>query len=417
MRSFCLLLGSVVAMLAVPGLAQSPTPAPEAPSVRSARAVWVLRTTLTSPESVRTMVRTVAGAGFDTVLLQVRGRGEVYYESAIEPRSSDVKPGFDPLALAVELGHEAGLSVHAWVNVNLVASPVTLPRSSTHVLRRHPEWLMVPRALATQLAGANPRSEAFLTTLARWTRRESASVEGLYLSPVTTDGQAYSVSVIRELVENYALDGVHLDYIRYPDETFDYSPAALAEFRASRLPLTSEDERARLDDAARKNPLAWTSYLPESWAAFRRERLTELVEKIAMAATAVRPGITLSAAVVPDAAEARERKGQDWGAWARDGLLDVVCPMAYTTDAQVFARQVASVMETVGDVPVWAGIGAYRLPAARTTEHIRLARQSGAAGVALFSYDSLASARDGGARYFSALRPILAVGDGPSTTR
>jgi len=374
---------------------------------RSARAVWVLRSSLTTAESVRTMIQAVSRAGFDTVFLQVRGRGEAYYLSDIEPRTATLAAGFDPLALAIDLAHDAGLSVHAWVNVNFVASPVTLPSSAEHVVRRHPEWLMVPRGLAPQLANSDPASPSFLSALARWTRRESATVEGLYLSPVTGAAQAYSVSVIQELVERYPLDGLHLDYIRYPSETFDFSAGALAEFRASRLPLTSDEERARLDQAAARDPLAWTSYLPESWAAFRRERLTELVERIVSAASGARPDIVVSAAVVPDAAEARDRKGQDWAGWARDGLLDVVCPMVYTQDANVFARQVSGVRETVGDVPVWAGVGAYRLTATQAVKHIRLARQSGASGIALFSYDSLASARDGGARYFSLLRPAL----------
>jgi len=416
MRALTLCTACVVGLSAL-GLAQSSAEPGAQDTRRSARAVWVLRSSLTTPESVRTMIQKVARAGFDTVFLQVRGRGEAYYDSDIEPRSADLTNGFDPLALAIDLGHDAGLSVHAWVNVNFVASAATLPGSPRHVVRQHPEWLMVPRVLAPQLSNADPASPSFLSTLARWTRRESASVEGLYLSPVTEAAQDYSVGVIREIVERYRLDGLHLDYIRYPGETFDFSAAALAEFRASRLPMTSDEERARLDQAAARNPLAWASFLPESWAAFRQERLTELVERIVSAASDVRPEIVVSAAVVPDADEARNRKGQDWAGWARDGLLDVVCPMVYTQDAKVFARQVAGVRETVGDVPVWAGVGAYRLTAAQAVKHVQLARQSGASGIALFSYDSLASARDGGARYFSVLRPALTEDESPSHAR
>jgi len=416
MRALLLLTTCAGLALATAGQAQSAAAGSDASPQRGARAVWVLRSSLGSPASVRAMVATVADAGFDTVLLQVRGRGEAYYRSDIDPMAS-VPEGFDPLALAIDLAHEAGLSVHAWVNVNLVASPVTLPTATKHVVRRHPEWLMVPDALAPELSKRDPRSEAYLSALARWTRRESASVEGLYLSPVTTEARAYSVSVIRELVEAYPIDGLHLDYIRYPGSAFDYSPSALAEFRSSRLPLTGEEDRARLDAASKRDPRAWTRYLPESWEGFRRDRLTELVEEIVTAAAAARPGLTMSAAVVPDAALAREQKAQDWATWARDGLLDVVCPMVYTTDADVFARQVASVRDTVGDIPVWAGVGAYRLTAAQTVSHVRLARQSGATGVALFSYDSLVSARDRGARYFSVLRPALLEDDSVLTAR
>ena len=54
--------------------------------------------------------------------------------------------------------HEAGLQVHAWINVNLVASAVDLPAAREHVIYRHPEWLMVPRALADELSNVDPRS-------------------------------------------------------------------------------------------------------------------------------------------------------------------------------------------------------------------------------------------------------------------
>jgi uncharacterized lipoprotein YddW (UPF0748 family) len=276
---------------------------------------------------------------------------------------------------------------------------------------------MVPRALTRDLVRTKPAAQGYLTTLARWTRRQSDTVEGLYLSPLTREARDYSVSVIREIVDAYAVDGVHLDYIRYPGDGFDFSPAALAEFRASRLPETDPAGRERLDAAARRDPSAWTTYLPESWAAFRRDRLTALVEGIVAAVSDARPAIPVTAAVVPDEADARARKGQDWVGWARDGLIDAVCPMAYTTDRTLFAQQVAGVRTAVEGVPVWAGIGAYRLTAAQTAAHVRLARGAGAAGIALFSYDSVAASRDGGARYFAELRPALIEGDTQAVAR
>ncbi len=399
---------ALAASLSVQGLA-GPGPQPSARSPVSARAVWVLRTSLASPDSVRAMVDRVSAAGFDTVLLQVRGRGEAYYRSRLEPAAAGLAaaPDYDPLALAIELGHAAGLSVHAWVNVNLVSSAVTLPRSPDHVIRQHPEWLMVPRALARDMAAIDPASPDYVATLARWTRRESASVEGLYLSPVTTAAQDRSVALIEELVGSYDLDGVHLDYVRYPNDTFDFSPAALAEFRASRLPFSTDEEREWVDAAAARDPLAWTAYLPDSWAEFRRARLTALVDRIGRTARAAKPGIVMSAAVVPSVAEARERRLQDWAEWVRGGLLDVVCPMVYTDDARVFERQVLELRDAVPDAAIWIGVGAYRLSAPAASRHVRLALQAGVSGVALFSYDSVAAASDGGRRYFANLKPAL----------
>jgi uncharacterized lipoprotein YddW (UPF0748 family) len=97
----------------------------------------------------------------------------------------------------------------------------------------------------------------------------------------------------------------------------------------------------------------------------------------------------LSAAVFPDASDAANHRFQEWGAWLESGLLDAVCPMAYTTDPALFRSQITNVKHLAGSRPVWAGIGAYQLSANATIENIRAARQLGAEGVVLFSYDNL----------------------------
>ena len=87
--------------------------------------------------------------------------------------------------------------------------------------------------------------------------------------------------------------------------------------------------------------------------------------------------------------EALTRKMQDWGAWVNDGIVDALCPMAYTQEPARFAEQIAAAKQAAGAIPVWAGIGAYRLSPAQTIDNIRTARKLGASGVILFSYDSL----------------------------
>src|SRR5262245_32954747 len=184
--------------------------------LHAARGMWVLRTSLTSPSSIATMVDAAKAAGMNTLLVQVRGRGEAYYKSDLEPRASELAKqpeSFDPLQTTLDLAHKAGMRVHAWVNVNLVSSASILPRSRDHVAYRHPEWLMTPRALANDLRKVDPKSPAYIGTLSRWVHANIDTTEGLYLSPVTAEAQAYSVSVIRELVDRYAVDGLHLDYI------------------------------------------------------------------------------------------------------------------------------------------------------------------------------------------------------------
>src|SRR5579872_5569511 len=94
---------------------------PAAPA--ETRALWVLRSSLTSPASISTLVHTASQQGFNTLLVQVRGRGDAYFVSALEPRAGDLShqpASFDPLATVLAEAHQAGLRVHAWVSVDLV---------------------------------------------------------------------------------------------------------------------------------------------------------------------------------------------------------------------------------------------------------------------------------------------------------
>jgi uncharacterized lipoprotein YddW (UPF0748 family) len=382
------------------------------------RGLWVQRTSLVSPQAVAAVVTTAKDAGFNALFVQVRGRGEAFYRSDLEPRASDLdgqSPAFDPLAMMIDRARANGLAVHAWVNVNLVASGATLPRSKAHIAWRHPEWLMVPRELASRLGATNARSPGYIGTLGRWVRAHAATVEGLYLSPLSIGAQDHTIAVVTELLARYALDGLHLDYIRFPGPEFDYSPAALAEFRTAQLAVTSPGDRERFDRAAKVDSAAWTSARPNAWAAFRRDRVTALVSRLRAAARAARPGLVVTAAVVPSAAAARDQKFQDWPAWVAAGHLDALCPMLYATELDQFVADATAVTASARTTPIWAGIGAWRLPAAQTAEHVRAARRAGAAGVVVFSYDSF-SGLGGAAAYLAALRPVLleTAAGGPS---
>jgi uncharacterized lipoprotein YddW (UPF0748 family) len=116
-----------------------------------------------------------------------------------------------------------------------------------------------------------------------------------------------------------------------------------------------------------------------------------LVMRLHTAVKSRRPDALVSAAVAPDADEAFGHRLQDWRTWLDSGLLDAVCPMAYTPEATTFAKQISAARSFAGTHQVWAGIGAYRLTAAETVDRIHAARQLGANGVILFSYDALAN--------------------------
>jgi len=375
--------------LAVAGGVWSARPLADGQEVR---ALWVTRSSLTSAGTITSLVTTAQQQGFNTLLVQVRGRGDAYYTSTLEPRAADLArqpASFDPLAAVLAEARARGIRVHAWISLNLVSSAVELPASPDHLVYRHPEWLMVPRAIAQEVARLDPSNPGYIGKIARWTRAESDTVEGLYSTPVQPDAAAYTTRVAADLARRYDLDGIHLDYARYPNPQFDYSRFTIAEFRADLRPRIAADVRKELDAEEETDLFAYPDRFPAEWKAFRRARMTALVARVREAATAARPGVMITSAVFPDSQDAFEERMQDWRGWLQGRLVDAVAPMAYTQEPGRFAEQIAAAGEIAGGRTVWAGIGAYRLSPAQTIENIQAARKLGAAGFVLFSYDSL----------------------------
>ena len=120
--------------------------------------------------------------------------------------------------------------------------------------------------------------------------------------------------------------------------------------------------------------------------------MTALVGALRTAIRTTRPDAQVTVAAAPGIDEARDHKFQDWSAWLQSGLVDAVCPMAYTPEPARFAEQIAAARDAVGGRSIWAGIGAYRLAPAQTIDNIETARRLGAGGIVLFSYDSLIDA-------------------------
>ena len=223
--------------------------------------------------------------------------------------------------------------------------------------------------------------------------------------------------VVRDITRRYSLDGLHFDYARYPTDRFDYSRTAIREFRAAVTPSLSERRRKELNAAAATDLFAYPDALPDEWRQFRVARMTALMVRLRAAVKSERPEAIVSVAAAPDQRDALSRKLQDWGAWLNDGVVDALCPMAYTQEPARFAEQIAGARQVAGDRPVWAGIGAYRLSPAQTIENIQTARKLGAAGIILFSYDSLIDPQQSAPGYLATVSRAVVRGSRRDRTR
>ena len=354
--------------------------------------MWVVRTTLTSPDKIRQMVNAAADNGFNTLIVQIRGRGDAYYKSRVEPRAVELKdqpPEFDPFAFTLSEAHKRGLKVHAWLNTSLLANLDALPTDPGHVYNKHPEWLAVPKPVARELYRISPDDAVYRQKIVEWSKANRAELEGIYTGPANPKVREHIYRIWMDVLKRYPVDGLHFDYVRFASPDFDFSRTSLGQLEKWLRPQLTRDEQRDLRSSLKQDPLAAAEKFPSKFADFQREQVTGLVERIYGAVKKRRPGVLVSASVFANDENAYTRRFQDWRRWLQMGILDVACPMAYTTDTAVFQKQIEVAVTTAHAAKrtVWAGIGAYRIPSESAVEKINVARALMNEGFILFSYD------------------------------
>jgi uncharacterized lipoprotein YddW (UPF0748 family) len=368
-------------------------PAPPSEPIVEGRALWVNRFEFSSPADITAIMATAASANFNVIYFQVRGQGDAYYHSELEPCAIRVcgklgngNPPWDPLEIAVREAHARGIELHAWLNalpgwaaptsrnaafcLLLAESRAGSPR---HMLLAHPEWVMTLRDG---------------TPMDCFTSQEE---EYAYVSPGIPGVRAHLGRVAADVVRRYPVDGIHLDRIRYPGPAWSYDEPSLAAFRArtGRNPASTPD--------------------PE-WQRFRREQIDATVKAVFDSITAVRRDVPLSAAVWPihdrttfgwPSSSAVSQFFQDARAWAAGGYVDIVAPMTYHS---INKRHCSYALSGGGTNPDWACLLDDHQAGLRTTgtqlymglwadhgpdelaRQVRLGREKRVHGFSLYSY-------------------------------
>ncbi|HKG80140.1 MAG TPA: family 10 glycosylhydrolase, partial [Pyrinomonadaceae bacterium] len=187
-------------------------------AAQEVRALWVVRTTLTSPEKIRQLVSSAADNGFNTLIVQIRGRGDAYYNSKVEPRAIELKdqpPDFDPLRFTLAEAHKRGLKVHGWLNTSLLANLDALPSDPRHVYNKHPEWLAVPKPVAAELYNLSPRDPVYRQKIVEWSKANRGELEGVYTGPANPKVREHIYKIWMDVLKHYPVDGLHFDYVRF----------------------------------------------------------------------------------------------------------------------------------------------------------------------------------------------------------
>ena len=214
--------------------------------------------------------------------------------------------------------------------------------------------------------------------------RTQVAVDGRpldWLCPSHPENRQLEVQSMVEVVRKYRVDGLHFDYIRYPDRQSCYCDGCRRRFEA--------DSGSRVANWPRD---CYSGPRREEYNDWRCRQITLLVAAVRREVKKIRPDVKLSAAVFGGYPDCRREVAQDWPAWIKAGYLDFVCPMDYAQSDEVFAGLVREQVKLVeGRVPIYAGIGATAsnsaLPADRVVGQINCARRLGAAGFSIFNFD------------------------------
>ena len=376
-----------------------PSPSQPPPERHVFRALWVLcegsARTLSEPGRIDALIADALALGATDLFVQVYRSGRAWYDAKLaDPtpyREIVARTGEDPLRRVLDRAHAAGLRVHAWVNVY----SLNANRSAPILMELGEQAVLVDRrgrSLLEYPAGDVPAPDR------AWYRM---GTPGLYLDPGAPGVRERLVATFVELADRYPdLDGLHLDYIRYPGILpfapgsrfgvgldFGYGEATRQRFRSETGVAGPyiDPEQPATSELTRTGP----------WDDWRRNEVTRLVRELRRDVLTKHVDLLISAAVIAYADRAYLSLAQDWRGWVEEGLLDFAVPMIYTRDDRLFRYQVESFANGPRAERIWMGSGTWLFAKqpARAVEQLRVIRDSGSTGEAIFSYDALLETR------------------------
>ncbi|HPC36066.1 MAG TPA: family 10 glycosylhydrolase [Candidatus Marinimicrobia bacterium] len=341
---------------------------------REMRGVWMSRFNYTepfpshNPDSMKTYIsdsfRQFKDANFNVIFFQVRGNADAFYSSRYEPWSDLLtgklgqNPGWDPLAYAIEIAHQLGLELHAWINVFPAWRGTVPPTVSQplHPYRTHPEWLICDRD-----GKKMPLSNDYVS-----------------FSPGIPAVHNHIIKVISDIVSRYDIDGIHFDYLRYPERSeikgYSHDPISCARFQSHP-----------------GNPLGL------GWEDWQREQITEFVARAYNCITDLKPEIKVSAAVI-GSYKSNKWNGysagfQDVRRWAEIGKIDLIIPMTYypfNHKGFTFNKALKEWQSVIDNTEqIFPALAAFNLSWEEIIEEIHLIRNSNFKGMVFFAASSL----------------------------
>lgn len=335
------------------------------------RSVWLDRETIVNAENEAGLTRIfdrLAKTGINTVFFETVNASYTIYPSQVAPQQNPLIKNWDPLATAVKLAHRRGMELHAWVWTFAAGN-----RPHNQIIGVNPDY--PGPVLADNPDWANYDQSGRMIPIGQTKP---------FLDPANPGVRKYLLNLYAEIITRYQVDGIQLDYIRYPFQdpfsgrTYGYGQAAREQFKQQTGvdPINIHPHQRNL----------W-----KKWTAFRTEQINSFVAEVAQMLRKKEPTLILSVAVFPLPEHERVQKiQQHWEVWAKRGDIDLIVPMTYAINTPQFQKLTQPWINSqkLGSTLLVPGIRLLSLPTFAAFDQIQVLRDLPVSGYALFAVDN-----------------------------
>lgn len=326
------------------------------------RAIWLDRGTIVSvkrPEEMKKLFDKIEEAGINVVYLETINAGFPIYPSDYVEQNPLTK-GYDPLKTAIREAHSRDMELHAWVWVFAVGNT------------RHNVLINKPQNYPGPIISNNFYEGALLGPSGNLLPPNQTEY---WVNPANPEVRKLLLKILKEITTNYDVDGIQLDYIRYPFQSdrsnmgFDFVGKELFERETGRSLDSLDSETLRI------------------WREWKTEKVNLFVKEASIVLRTVKPDIQISAAVY--AGNERRRMAtvqQDWEKWIQNGWVDTLSPMSYATNLEKLTELAGYVNEaSANKALVYPGLAIRQLDTASFLEQLDTVRSMGMVGNTIFA--------------------------------
>jgi uncharacterized lipoprotein YddW (UPF0748 family) len=336
------------------------------------RAIWLDRGTIVKSSSKADLAQLfdrMAEAGINTVFFETLNASYPIYPSHIAPEQNPLTRGWDPLQAAVELAHERGMELHAWAWVFAAANQghnqiLNQPKNYLGpVLSRNPDWVL-----------KDQNGQVF---------NKTPGFKKAFYDPANPGVREYLLALLEEIATRYEVDGIQLDYIRYPFQD-NHSKQVFGYTNSSRYLFK---QAIGIDPVK----ISRSSHLWSQWMGFRLQQVDSFVAEASSRLKQKRPDLIISAAVFP--MERRERLftlQQNWEEWIYSQWVDMIVLMTYAMHTGSFEERTKPLYDYSEQATslIVPGIRLLNVPDTETLDQMQLLRNMPASGYALFAAEN-----------------------------